>query len=46
MLTKSPLFAVISILNTEEIIGKPISLIVGTVDYVFNIEITANRGDL
>lgn len=33
-------------LNTEEIIGKPISLIVGTVDYVFNIEITANRGDL
>ena len=33
-------------LNTEEIIGKPISLIVGSVDYVFNVEITANRGDL
>ena len=33
-------------LNKDEIIGKPISLIVGSVDYVFNIEITANRGDL
>ena len=33
-------------LNTEEIIGKPISLIVGEGDYIFNVEITANRGDL
>ena len=33
-------------LNTEEIIGKPISLIVGKGDYIFNVEITANRGDL
>lgn len=33
-------------LNAEETIGKPISLIVGSVDYVFNVEITANRGDL
>ncbi len=33
-------------LNSEEIIGKPISLIVGNADYIFDVEITANRGDL
>lgn len=33
-------------LNTEEIIGKPLSSIVGSGDYIFNVEITANRGDL
>ena len=33
-------------LNAEEIIGKPLSSIVGSGDYIFNVEITANRGDL
>lgn len=33
-------------LNGEEILGKPISLIVGNSDYIFDVEITANRGDL
>lgn len=33
-------------LKGEEIIGKSISLIVGNADYIFNVEITANRGDL
>ena len=33
-------------LNGEEIIGKPLSSIVGSGDYIFNVEITANRGDL
>ena len=33
-------------LNAEEIIGKPLSSVVGNGDYIFNVEITANRGDL
>lgn len=33
-------------LNAEEIIGKPLSSVVGSGDYIFNVEITANRGDL
>ena len=33
-------------LNGEEIIGKPLSSVVGSGDYIFNVEITANRGDL
>ncbi|WP_432632607.1 phenylalanine--tRNA ligase subunit beta [Brachyspira sp.] len=33
-------------LNADEIIGKPLSSIVGSGDYIFNVEITANRGDL
>ena len=33
-------------LNADDILGKPLSLIVGNGDYIFNVEITANRGDL
>ncbi|TKZ35541.1 phenylalanine--tRNA ligase subunit beta, partial [Brachyspira catarrhinii] len=33
-------------LNADDILGKPLSLIVGEGDYIFNVEITANRGDL
>ena len=33
-------------LNADDILGKPLSLIVGQGDYIFNVEITANRGDL
>ena len=32
--------------NADDILGKPLSLIVGQGDYIFNVEITANRGDL
>lgn len=33
-------------LDTNSLIGKPLSSIVGSTDHILNLEITANRGDL